>query len=123
LKAFSSFGDIIYFGIGVRHVLRTLVQTSQGASSVALVAALTEGHSTMYGVIFLSVLRTFPLVATGVLTILRRYTAYVLYEMTKIMKSPTEITPSYAQWERYAEVCAGLFSTSIFGQKVAQILR
>jgi hypothetical protein len=53
LKTFSSFGDIIYFGIGVRHVLRTLVQTSQGASSVALVAALTEGHSTMYGFVFL----------------------------------------------------------------------
>lgn len=47
LKSFSSFGDAIFFGIGVRHILRTLVQTSQGASSVAMVAALTEGHSTM----------------------------------------------------------------------------
>jgi hypothetical protein len=54
LKAFSSFGDVIFFGIGVRHVLRTLVQTSQGASSVALVAALTEGHSTMYVHVFLA---------------------------------------------------------------------
>lgn len=47
LKAFNSFGDVVFFGIGVRHILRSLVQTSQGASSVALVAALTEGHSTM----------------------------------------------------------------------------
>lgn len=48
LKAFNSFGDVVFFGIGVRHILHTLVQTSQGASSVALVASLTEGHSTMY---------------------------------------------------------------------------
>lgn len=52
-----------------------------------------------------------------------RYTAYVLYEMAKLMKSPADLTPSFAQWERYAEVCAGLFSTSMFGMKVAQISR
>lgn len=98
LKAFGSFGDVIFFGFGVQHVLRVLVQTSQGASSVALVASLTEGHSTMY-------------------------TAYVLYEMAKLMKSPADLTSSFAQWERYAEVCAGLFSTSMFGVKIAQISR
>ena len=49
-----------------------------------------------------------------------RYTAY---EMAKLMKSPADLTPSFAQRERYAEVCAGLFSTSMFGIKVAQISR
>lgn len=53
LKAFGSFGDVIFFGFGVQHVLRVLVQTSQGASSVALVASLTEGHSTMYAYHFI----------------------------------------------------------------------
>lgn len=45
LKSFSAFGDVVWFGVGVRHVLRSLVNTSQGASCVALCAALAECHS------------------------------------------------------------------------------
>lgn len=45
LTAKSFAGDLIWFGIGVRHILRELVQTSQGCSLVALCAALTEAHS------------------------------------------------------------------------------
>lgn len=45
LKACSSFGDVIWFGVGVRHILRVLVQTAQGAFFVALCAALSESHS------------------------------------------------------------------------------
>lgn len=48
LKAFGGLEDLIFVGFGVQHVLRVLVQTSQGASSVTLVASRTEGHSTMY---------------------------------------------------------------------------
>jgi hypothetical protein len=88
LKSFSAFSDTIWLGVGVRHVLRSLVQTSQGASSVALAACLSEGHST-------------------------QFSAYVLFELARIMGSPSELTPSYSQWERYTQTCAGLFSTSV----------
>jgi hypothetical protein len=46
LKAFSSFGDLVWFGVGVRHVLRDIVQTTEGASLVALCAALSETYPT-----------------------------------------------------------------------------
>ncbi|CAO1604419.1 hypothetical protein XANCAGTX0491_007976 [Xanthoria calcicola] len=68
LKASSSFGDVIWFGVGVRHILRILVETAQGASLVALCAALTESHSLLTS-------------------------AVVLYEMCKQSGSPKELMP------------------------------
>lgn len=73
LKAFSCFGDTVWFGVGVRYVIRSLVQTSQGASSVALAASLAETFS-------------------------MTYSAQIFYELTKLMQSPVELTPAYSQW-------------------------
>jgi hypothetical protein len=98
LKAFSSFGDAVWFGTGVRHILRTIVQRSQGASCVALAACLSETYSI-------------------------QYSAQVFYEMVKVMESPPEFTPSFTQWESFVKVCAGIFATSVFGHKVGQMAR
>ncbi|KAL1632901.1 hypothetical protein SLS56_003186 [Neofusicoccum ribis] len=95
LKMHGSFGNVVWFGVGIRHILRTLVQTSQGASSVALTAALSEGFST-------------------------HVAALVLYELPKFFGSPADLTPSFAQWQQYVQVCSGIVSTSGFGQKIAQ---
>lgn len=62
-------------------------------------------------------------ISSVLIDLMVRYTAYVLYEMAKLMKSPADLTPSFSQWERYAEMCAGLFSTSMFVMKVTQISR
>lgn len=98
LKSFSSFGDVVWFGVGIRHVLRTLVQSSQGASSVAIAACLTEGHSS-------------------------QYSACVFYEMAKLSKSSAELTPAFSQWENFVRTCSGIFATSIFSRKVGQMAR
>jgi hypothetical protein len=45
MKAFSSFGDFIWLEVGVRHVLRDIVQSSEGASLIALCAAMSETFS------------------------------------------------------------------------------
>lgn len=95
-KVYGSFGEVVWFGVGIRHILRSLVQTSQGASSVALTAALSEGFS-------------------------NHVAALVLYELPKCFGSPSELTPSFAQWERYVNVCSGIFSGSGFCSMVAQI--
>lgn len=97
LKSFSSFGDAIWFGLGVRHVLRTLVQTAQGASCVALTASLAEVHSI-------------------------EVTALALYNFTKLQKAPEELSPSYAQWKALAETCASVFKTSSFSLRVQTLL-
>ena len=98
LKACSSFGDVIWFGVGVRHILRVLVQTSQGASLVALCAALSEGHN----------------IPTS---------ALVLHEMAKRFGSPSELTPSFAQWQALVKVCASTFCHTTLSIQINQILR
>ena len=98
LKSFSAFGDVVWFGIGIRHVLRSLVHTSQGASCVALCAALTECNS-------------------------REASALVLYEMAKRSGSPHDLSPSVSQWEAMIKTCASIFTPSTFGIRVQQLLR
>lgn len=97
LQAFSSFGDLIWFGVGVRHILRTLVQTSQGASLVALCAALAEGHS----------------IPTA---------ALMIFEMSKVLGSPDEIRPSFAQWQALVKVCSSVLTVTTFGVRLQQLL-
>ena len=98
LRACSSFGDVIWFGVGVRHILRILVQTSQGASLVALCSGLSEGHT----------------VSTS---------ALVLYEMAKRFGSPQDLSPSFKQWEALVKVCSSVFSQSTLGLRIHQLLK
>lgn len=98
LKACSSFGDVIWFGVGVRHILRILVQTAQGASLVALCASLSESHS----------------LSTS---------ALVLYEMSKQSGSPKELMPSFVQLEALVKVCASVLCSITFGIRVDQLLK
>jgi hypothetical protein len=98
LRSFSSFGDLVYFGVGVHHVLRTLVQTSQGASSVALCAALVEGHSLSAA-------------------------ALIMYETTRLSGCDQELTPSFAQWETFVRVCSCVLTSSNFGLKLETLVR
>ena len=98
LKACSSFGDVVWFGVGVRHILRVLVQTSQGASLVAVCAALSESHN----------------LSTS---------ALILYEMAKRSGSPKELTPSFAQWEALVRVCSSTFCQTTLGIRIDQMLR
>lgn len=98
LQACSSFGDVVWFGVGVRHILRTLVQTSQGASLVALCSGLSEGHN----------------VSTS---------ALVLYEMAKRFGSPRDLSPSFKQWEALVKVCSSVFSQSTLGLRIHQLLK
>jgi hypothetical protein len=94
----STIGKVIKFGFGVQNILQTLLQTSQGASSVALMGCLCEGHTPSYA-------------------------AEVVYELLKITGIPLEITPSFSQWEIYAQLCAGTFRTSTFGKQIQQLRR
>lgn len=75
LKAFSSFGDVIWFGVGVRHILRDIVQTAEGASLVALCASLSETFS-------------------------NEASALVLYEMAKLLRSSSDLSPAWLSGKR-----------------------
>ena len=98
LRVCSSFGDVIWFGVGVRHILRSLVETSQGASLVALCSGLSEGHNASTS-------------------------ALVLYEMAKRCGSPRDLSPSFKQWEALVKVCSSVFSQSTLGLRIHQLLK
>lgn len=98
LQAFSSFGNAIWFGVGVRHILRVLVQNAHGASLVALCAGLTEGHDPSTS-------------------------ALVMYEMVKRFGSPCDMTPAFSQWEALVKVCSSVFCRSTLGLRIDQLLR
>ncbi|KAF2686597.1 hypothetical protein K458DRAFT_386555 [Lentithecium fluviatile CBS 122367] len=90
--------NLIWFGVGVRHILRELVQTSQGCSLVALCAALTEAHS-------ISV------------------SALVIYEIAKESGGPQALAPSLEQWEALIRVAASVFNGTTFGLRISQIAK
>ena len=98
LGAKSIAGDLIWFGVGIRHILRDLVQTSQGCSLIALCGALAEGYP-------------YP------------YVALVLYEMAKACTHQAELTPSFAQWEALVHVAAPTFVGTTLGNRIQQMSR
>ncbi|KAK3316455.1 hypothetical protein B0H66DRAFT_295494 [Apodospora peruviana] len=71
---------------------------SGSSSSVALAACLTESHSP-------------------------EFSAKVFYEMAKIMGSPDDLSPYFAQWERYIQICSRIFADTQFALKVGQLAR
>jgi hypothetical protein len=98
LVAFSSFGNVIWFGVGVRHVLRDLVQTSQGSALVALSGALNEGYTA-------------------------RVSALVLAEIAKLSGGPRDLTPSFTQWKGLVEVSGSVFNDSTLGVRIQQMTK
>ncbi|KAL2834666.1 hypothetical protein BJY01DRAFT_224159 [Aspergillus pseudoustus] len=98
LKAFSSFGDLVWFGVGVRHVLRDIVQTAEGASLIALCAALSETYPT-------------------------NCAALILYEMAKEVKAPSELSPSLAQWEALVKTSSCAFKETTFSVRIEKLLK
>ena len=98
LRVCSSFGEWVWLGVGVRHILPTLVQTAEGASLVALCAALSEGYN----------------VSTS---------ALILFEMAKRFDLKSDETPSFKQWEGLVKVCSSVFIKSMLGHRIHQLLR
>ncbi|KAL3458197.1 hypothetical protein BJX64DRAFT_267228 [Aspergillus heterothallicus] len=98
LKPFSSFGDLVWFGVGVRHVLRDLVRTAEGASLVALCASLSQTYN--------------PHVA-----------ALILYEMAKELKAPSELSPSLTQWDALIKTASCVFTQTTFSLRTEKLLR
>ncbi|KAI0475691.1 hypothetical protein GGR56DRAFT_525423 [Xylariaceae sp. FL0804] len=98
LKSFSSFGDVLWFGFGVRHLIRSLSTTREGLSCVSLCAALAVTHS--------------PEVA-----------ARTLSSLADLNGAPRELSPSIAQWTRLVQTCSGCLAQSNFGDVVLGFTR
>ena len=89
LKKFGSYGDVIWFGFGVKHVVTDLAETEEGLTLVALCAALSTTYDSLYG-------------------------ARVLRELCCLSKAPQLFTPAIRQWKILVELCAGILTTGHF---------
>lgn len=89
LKKFGSYGDIIWFGFGVKHVVTDLAETEEGLTLVAICAALSTTYDSLYG-------------------------ARVLRELRGLCKAPQAFSPAIRQWKTLVELCAGILTSGHF---------
>ncbi|KAI9793796.1 MAG: hypothetical protein M1833_000519 [Piccolia ochrophora] len=93
LRSFSSYGDVLWFGFGIRHIVRTLATTVEGRSCVMLCASLAEVHSV-------------------------DFSARVLADLVDLYRGPESngLTPSLEQWASVVNACSGILSASAFSE-------
>jgi hypothetical protein len=97
LRAFGAFGDVMWFGFGIKHVVKTLAQSKEGLSFIALCGALTECHSI-------------------------EISAQVLSAYSDLSGVPREINPSVSQWKQLATTCSGCLAKSDFSSVVRKLI-
>ena len=89
LKSFSSYGKLVWFGFGIRPVIKDLADTEHGMACVALCACMSISYDSFYA-------------------------AGVLRELCKIRGTPPDFLPSVHQWKALVDICAGSVSNSKF---------
>jgi hypothetical protein len=89
LKSFSSFGQLIWLGFGVRHIVHELTGTEGGMTCVALSAALQVSYDSLFG-------------------------AQVFQELSRRHGAPDNLLPSLHQWRALLHVSTGVLTTSKF---------
>ncbi|KAL4789363.1 hypothetical protein BDV19DRAFT_374297 [Aspergillus venezuelensis] len=89
LKSYSGFGNVLWFGFGVRSLVRTLGMRDEWRSLLAYCACLSE---------------CFP----------EEYAAEVVHDLVVAHHSPEEMTPSVGEWLMVIKACAGCVSTTKF---------
>ena len=89
LKAFSSVSDLLWFGVGYKHLMRTLLETEEGSSLVAVSSCLTVSYKS-------------------------EYTAAVLKALCHKSSIPDSFTPSLSQWGAIANLCSPAVNASQF---------
>ena len=92
LKCFGSLGNVLWFGFGIRHLVRSLSVTEEGATLVVLCATLGESFD-------------------------NETAAEILYELVKCNTSSTSI-PSLSQWKALVTCCTGIFAATEFSSRV-----
>lgn len=89
LKAYSSAANALWFGIGFKHLVRTLLETEQGATSVAVASSLMVSYSS-------------------------EFSATVLKTLCDKSSLPEGLTPSLSQWGAFINICSSAVTASNF---------
>ena len=100
LHSFGSYGNVMHFGFGIKHVVRILADSSEGMAVVAFCAAVAESHSLPF--------------STQVIQV---------YAKIYSAKAASNITSSYRQWEVLVRSCSEVLAQSSFGLVVEFFVR
>ncbi|KAJ3532169.1 hypothetical protein NM208_g8559 [Fusarium decemcellulare] len=90
IDAFPSVSNVLWFGFGVKHIIRSMQESAEGLSCLGLCACLTEEFSTMLA-------------------------AKIMRELFLLYNPPAEITPALRQWTSLVEASEGLLAPTEFG--------
>ena len=88
-RKYGSYGDLIWFGFGIKDVITDLADTEEGLTLVALCATLSTTYDSMFA-------------------------AKVIRELCVLCKAPQSFTPALRQWKMLVDLCAGILTSSRF---------
>lgn len=89
LKAYSSAANALWFGVGFKHLIRTLMETEQGATLVAVSSGLMVSYSC-------------------------EFSAAVLKALCDKSMLPEKLTPALSQWGALVKLCTPAVIASQF---------
>jgi hypothetical protein len=98
VKTFSSGNNTLWFGFGIKSIVRSLSESQQGLICIGICATLTEEFST-------------------------RTSAKILKELFLLYNPPEELIPSLQQWQCLVESCSGIVASSDFGHILSGLTR
>jgi hypothetical protein len=89
LKSFSAIGDAIWFGFGIKHIVRVLAETGKGLTCLMLCACLSEIHPP-------------------------KTCAEILIRLADVCDAPDHLRPSASQWLNLVAACSGALKSTTF---------
>ena len=98
LKSVPSFGNVMWFGFGIRSLPRVAAATREGTVCMALCAALAEGYNA-------------------------ETAAEIFAEMLKLNRSPQTFSPSAAEWRGLVQAFEGTFAQCSFPLVLQQFVK
>ncbi|KAK2810664.1 hypothetical protein FQN50_002704 [Emmonsiellopsis sp. PD_5] len=98
LKSFQSYGNLIWFGFGVKSLVRDLADSEQGLACVALCSCLSMSYGSFFA-------------------------GTVLRDFAKHRGALTEFIPSVHQWSTLVDLCAGSMAGSKFPSLLEGLIR
>lgn len=99
LPSFSDFGKMLWFGFGIKYIVKSLAGTMEGKNCVMLCASLSEVHSI-------------------------EFSARVLSSLFDLYTGPgaKNLRPSLEQWVSLVKLCCGILSASAFPVLAEQLM-
>ena len=98
LKSFSTYGKLVWFGFGIKPIIKDLADSEYGMACIALCACMSVSYDSFY-------------------------VAEVLGELCKFRETPPDIIPSVHQWKALVHICAGSVSNSKFPTLLEGLIR